>query len=121
MIDRVLAAAAQGDADAMGATYADDIVVEFPFATPPVRLEGRAAVIERLRAALQAFRISVAPHTIHRVDDTTVVVEADGHGTYVPTGKRYDNRYVIVYTFRDGLISGQREYFNPLAATEAMS
>ncbi len=121
MIDRVLGSAAQGDAEAMGAAYTDDVVVEFPFATPPVRLEGRAAVVERLRTALQAFRISVAPQTVHRVDDATVVVEADGHGTYVPTGKRYRNRYVIVYTFRDGLISGQREYFNPLAAAEVMS
>ena len=49
-------------------------------------------------------------------DPDELVVEAEATGTYTPNGAGYENRYVIVYGFRDGRICRQREYYNPLAA-----
>lgn len=120
LIERLLAAASLGDAVAMAEQYTEDVLVEFPYADPPAHIAGKDAAIRRLSAAFKAFSISVIPQVIHRVDDATVIVEGSGTGTYLPTGHRYDNSYVIVYTFRDGLISGQREYFNPVPVARAV-
>jgi uncharacterized protein len=106
-----------GDAAGQMAHYTDDLVLEFPFADPPKRIEGKDVVQPYLTAALGLFELDLRVVEVHdTVDPDELIVEAAATGTYTPNGAPYENRYVIVYRFRDGLICSQREYYNPLAA-----
>jgi len=107
----------EGDAPAQMAHCTDDFVLEFPFADPPKRLEGKAVVEPYLTNAFGLFDLDLRVVEVHEtVDPDELIVEAAATGTYLPNGADYENRYVIVYGFRDGLICRQREYYNPLAA-----
>jgi uncharacterized protein len=102
--------------------YAEDAVMEFPFAPPgrPGRLEGRAEVHEYLAGYPDQLDVREIGHTIvHRTDDPRVVVtEFSAEGVVVATGKPYATRYIAVLTVRDGQITHHRDYWNPLAFQE---
>lgn len=116
-VDGAVAAINRGDAVRQMTHYTDDLVLEFPFADPPKQLEGKDVVEPYLVAALGAFTLDLRVVEVHEtVDPDELVVEAAATGTYTPNGASYENRYVIVYRFRDGRICHQREYYNPLAA-----
>jgi uncharacterized protein len=109
-----------GDAAAQMAHYTDDLVLEFPFADPPKRMQGKDVVLPYLTNALALFELDLRVVEVHETTDPDeVVVEAAATGTFVPNGAPYENRYVIVYGFRDGRICRQREYYNPLEAQRA--
>jgi uncharacterized protein len=112
-----VAAINAGDAAGQMTHYTDDLVLEFPFADPPKRLESKAVVEPYLTTALGLFTLDLRVVEVHETTDPDeLIVEAAATGTYTPNGAPYENRYVIVYGFRDGLICRQREYYNPLAA-----
>ena len=112
-----VAAINAGDAAAQMGHYTDDLVLEFPYADPPKRMQGKDVVLPYLANALALFELDLRVVEVHETTDPDeVVVEAAATGTFVPNGAPYENRYVIVYGFRDGLICRQREYYNPLAA-----
>jgi ketosteroid isomerase-like protein len=112
-----------GDAAAQAAMYAEDAVLEFPFAPPgvPQRLEGRAA-IGRLLAALgrqasgAGMRVDegASQVVVHETGDPEVIVaEVDACGEVAATGARFRRRYVQVYRVRDGAIVSMRDYWGP--------
>ena len=116
-VQGAVAAINAGDAAGQMTHYTDDLVLEFPFADPPKRLESKAVVEPYLTTALGLFTLDLQVVEIHETTDPDeLIVEAAATGTYTPNGAPYENRYVIVYGFRDGLICRQREYYNPLAA-----
>jgi len=116
-VQAAVAAINAGDAAAQMTHYTDDLVLEFPFADPPKRLESKAVVEPYLTTALGLFTLDLRVVEVHETTDPDeLIVEAAATGTYTPNGAPYENRYVIVYGFRDGLICRQREYYNPLAA-----
>jgi ketosteroid isomerase-like protein len=116
------AAIGRGDADGQVAHYTDDAVMEMPFIDPPAITQGKEAIRERLTGAFTVFRFEL---TIERVteclDPDELVLEFTSTGTVTTTGKPYGNRYIARFEFRDGKICFQREYFNPNAATSALS
>jgi ketosteroid isomerase-like protein len=121
-IQRVFAAVSAGDADAQVANYTEDITLEFPFTDPPTIVEGRAAVHERLTNAFKVFQFTLALTGVHPcVDADEFIVEFIGSGTYLPNGAPYENRYIAVFGFRDGMIYRQREYFDPTQAAKSAS
>ncbi|WP_404369575.1 nuclear transport factor 2 family protein [Corallococcus coralloides] len=103
------------------ALFADDAVVEFPYAPSlgrPSRLEG-----------IEAIRAYFAPITKHfqgltftdvrrypGVDSTTGWLEVHGAATLHPGNIPYEQDYVMRVQVRDGRIVHYREYWNPLAA-----
>jgi uncharacterized protein len=101
-----------------------DGTVEFPFAPDgyPQRLNGRAAVAEYLRDFTEHIDLhAVTSRTVHQtLDPDVVVLELEVDGTAVRTGRPYRLRYVWVVTARDGEIVSFRDYWSPLAATEAL-
>jgi ketosteroid isomerase-like protein len=116
-LEAAVAAINAGDAAGQMAHYTDDLVLEFPFADPPKRLEGKDVVLPYLTNALGLFALDLRVVEVHETTDPDeLIVEAAATGTYTPNGAPYENGYVIVYGFRDGLICRQREYYNPLAA-----
>ncbi|MFE5890140.1 nuclear transport factor 2 family protein [Streptomyces sp. NPDC002285] len=99
--------------------WADDGVMEFPFAPPdwPERLEGREAVAAYMRDYPDHIDLHGFPDLrIHETTDAgTIVVEMRGVGRMVETGGPFDMTYIAVVTVQDGRFTSYRDYWNPLA------
>jgi ketosteroid isomerase-like protein len=104
---------------------ADDVVAEFPFAPQgsPRRLEGREALYEYLRKYPSVINLRSIPHlrTYSTDDPNVAIAEWSASGEVLTNGNAYEMSYATFVTFKDGLIVNYREYWNPLAFTQAMS
>lgn len=112
-----------GDIPGWVGLWAEDGVMEFPFAPPewPRRLEGREAVADYMRPYPDHIDLHDFPEADLRIHQTadprTLVAEMRATGRLVRTGDPHDMAYVAVVTFdADGLITAYRDYWNPLAA-----
>jgi ketosteroid isomerase-like protein len=119
---------ALGDALAPEATrfldmFAEDGVMEFPYAPPGgvPRLEGRAALAAYLPkvAGMITFEHMTAAQ-VHRADGGVYVLEFEAVGRGVATGEPYEQRYVSVIKLADGHIVHYRDYWNPLVALRTL-
>ncbi|MER6336210.1 nuclear transport factor 2 family protein [Streptomyces tendae] len=110
------------DIDGWVGQWADDGVMEFPFAPEgrPRRLEGRAAVAAYMRHYPDHIDLHDFPELrVHETTDArTVVVEMRGVGRLVRTGAPFDMTYIAVVTVEDGRFTSYRDYWNPLALLE---
>ena len=121
-IERAFAGIAEFSADKMLEHYTDDLVLEMPYAEPPVTLVGKPTILRYLRGAFKVFQFSIDITDVHELDDPTMLIlEYTSKGTVTTTGKVYANRYVGVYWFRDGKICRVREYFNPALTAQALA
>lgn len=115
----------KGDTAAFADLWAEDGVLEFPFAQPgaPRRLDGRAAVREYLKGYPDVLDIREIPEPVVHVttDPEVVVAEFTANGVVVPTGKAYSMSYIAVITVRDGEIRHYRDYWSPAAAADVLS
>ena len=112
-----------GDADAVVAHYTDDYVMELPYAYPdkPDRTEGKEAVRQRLVGAFKVFRFTLhITEAYPCVDPDLLIAEYTSEGEVIPSGRRYSNRYIGLWRFRDGKVCFTREYLNPEAAKAAL-
>lgn len=104
--------------------WAEDGVLEFPFAGPgyPKRVDGRDAIREYLRDYPNLLDIrEVVAKTVHETaDPAVVVVELTVAGMVVASGKPYELSYIAVITVEDGEIRHYRDYWSPLAAAEIL-
>ncbi len=104
--------------------WAEDGVLEFPFAGPgyPKRVEGREAIREYLRDYPNLLDIrEIKAKTVHETaDPAVVVVEFTVAGVVVATQKPYELSYIAVITVAGGEIRTYRDYWSPLAAAEVL-
>ncbi|MFH8770299.1 MULTISPECIES: nuclear transport factor 2 family protein [unclassified Streptomyces] len=102
--------------------WAEDGVMEFPFAPPgwPARLEGREAVAAYMRDYPDHIDLHGFPDLrIHRTTrPETIVVEMRGVGRLVGTGSPFDMTYIAVVSVQDGRFTSYRDYWNPLAVQQ---
>ncbi|MEU7606642.1 nuclear transport factor 2 family protein [Streptomyces sp. NPDC041003] len=100
--------------------WADDGVMEFPFAPPgwPEQLEGRKAIAAYMRDYPDHIDLHDFPDVriLESTDPGTIVVEMRGVGRLVATDGPFDMRYIAVVTVQDGRFTTYRDYWNPLAA-----
>ncbi|WP_029115989.1 nuclear transport factor 2 family protein [Mycobacterium sp. URHB0044] len=112
------------DVAAFAALWAEDGVLEFPFAAPgyPARVEGRAAVAEYMRGYPDILDIKeIRQLVLHQtVDPEVVVVEFEVAGVVVSSGAPYQMTYIAVITVRNNEIQRYRDYWSPLAAAELL-
>lgn len=112
------------DMAAWAALCAEDVVAEFPFAPEgsPRRIEGRAALHAYLRDYPAVIDVQAIPslHVQAAADPGVAIAEWRATGRVIATGRAYDMRYATFATFRDGLIVGYREYWNPQAFLAAL-
>ena len=103
---------------------ADDVVAEFPFAPQgsPRRLEGREALHEYLRNYPSVIDVRSIPdlRVYPTTDPDVAIAEWSSSGEVLTNGNAYEMRYATFVTFRDGLIVSYREYWDPLAFTQAL-
>ncbi|OLZ63614.1 phenazine biosynthesis protein PhzA/PhzB [Streptomyces sp. IMTB 2501] len=102
--------------------WAEDGVMEFPFAPPgrPGRLEGREAIAAYMRGHPDHIDLHDFPDLrIHRTTEPeTIVVEMRGVGRLAQTGAPFDMTYIAVASARDGRFTSYRDYWNPLAVQQ---
>jgi uncharacterized protein len=122
IVERSFAAISRGDLEGQLESCTDDMVLELPYADPPVRLEGKPAIRLHVGPALEvfSFRLHIT-HVYECVDPDVLLLEYTSEGKVTTTGKPYMNSYIGVIRFRDGLLCSHREYYNPLIAARGLS
>ncbi len=116
-IDRIFALIDAQETDALLDEFADDVVMELPFAPGkmPKRYDGKAAAREFITSVRDAFSsFSMTVDAVHQTaDPNVVVVEHHADGFVAANGRPYDNRYVTFVTFNDaGKVVHWREYYD---------
>jgi uncharacterized protein len=103
--------------------FAEDGVMEFPYALPSSRrVEGREALAAHLEyLAGRVEFLSVSDVVKHETGDPDVcIIEFAGFGRSVATGEPFEQHYVSVVRVRDGHISHYKDYWNPIAVLRTM-
>ena len=124
-VARFLAAVVSPSPGDMADCYADRVIIEMPFAAglTPERLENtREEIRQRFAAGAAARRYTaVRDVRVHETADPDVlVIEYAIDGTRVADGRQFTMRFVMVLTFRDGLIVHSRDYTDPVAGARAL-
>ncbi len=121
LLDHVLSLFGTDRAGELANCYTPDWILELPFADPPVRLEGGQEIGAYLASRLDTFVFTLSLTAVHECLDPDLLVveyESDGHVSH--TGKPYRNTYIALWRFRDGRVSGVKEFPNPMVAAEAL-
>lgn len=105
---------------------ADDLVWELPFAPTlghPARLDGRDQVLGHVGwfiGAVENFRFfDVRIHPGANPLEASAEVKAEG--LIKPTGRLYEQDYVLFVRVENGKLASIREYFDPLRAAVALN
>ena len=124
LVEHALEVLLTKDMAAFADLWAEDGILEFPFAAPgyPPRIEGRAAVADYMRGYPDILDVrEITRKVFHQtLDPDVVIVEFEAAGLVVATGQPYTMRYIAVITVSNSKIQSYRDYWSPLAATEAM-
>lgn len=103
--------------------FAEDGVMEFPYALPgdPERVEGRNALTAYLKGVNDKLSVDRMEHprVIEAADPDTLILEFEGFGQGKATGEPYEQRYLAVIRTKDGRIVRYTDYWNPLALLRA--
>ena len=125
-VERFLAATTSADPGDLADCYAEQVVIEMPFAPAalyPSRIEtGREELRTRFRAgtALRTYQ-RVDRVRIHRTADPAVVItEYDLHGRMAADGEAFTLSFLMVITVREGRIVHTRDYTDPIAGAQAL-
>lgn len=109
----------------LAALYAEDAVVDQPFALPPApaHLEGRAAIDRHFRAAGRGpLELRARDVVVHDTADPEVVVAEFGYdGRVASTGRTFRVANVQVLRIRDGLIVQTCDYHDHPGLARAMA
>lgn len=125
-VERFLTAVVSPAPGDMADCYADQVVIEMPFASglTPSRLETTREEIRQRFAAGAASRryTGLRDVRVHETADPDVLVlEYTLDGTRVGDGgEPFAMTFVMVLTFRDGQIAHSRDYTDPIAGARAL-
>ncbi|WP_433893311.1 nuclear transport factor 2 family protein [Streptomyces sp. CA-111067] len=122
VFERLASLLSSGSWTEIAALYAEDAVVDIPFALPaPDRVEGRAALHERFSTVgARALDITVDNITVHETADPEVIVAAfDYRGRALTTGRAFHVTNLQVLRVRDGLIAASTDYHDHVALAVA--
>jgi ketosteroid isomerase-like protein len=124
VIERLIQGISKGQWLELDKLYAEDAVVEYPFALPgaPARLAGRPA-IRRYFGAVARLPLELKAHHVmlHETGDPEVVIaEYDYDGLVTTTGRSFQVPNIQVSRVRSGQIVTSRDYHNhPVLADAA--
>jgi uncharacterized protein len=100
--------------------FAEDAVFEFLYEFPewPPVIEGRAGLMRAFLPYGDDMRLNSADHLVIHPgkDPRTVVLEYEVHGTFLPTGAPYNNRFASIITIESRKVVHWRDYMDSLAA-----
>jgi len=118
--------AVTGEGVAIADLFAEDGVMEYPFAMPgqPRQLRGRESIRAYFTQAAryrQLFAMDGVDALVRETDDPEVVVaEIEHHGRSLVTGQAYRFRALGVIRVRNGQIVSYQDYMDPIAAARLL-
>jgi ketosteroid isomerase-like protein len=123
-IRELLTLAGAMDVEGIARHLAPDIVMELPYAPPPLprRYDGLSAVLGFQRATAPLFSsFAIEVDRVHVVESGAVVVAEYRSEGVVTAGRRpYRNRYVTVFELDPGgRVRRWREFYDPAAVQTA--
>jgi ketosteroid isomerase-like protein len=123
VIERLLDGIANERWQELHELYAEDAIIEYPFALPtPRRLDGREAIRKYFEAAAK-LPLKLRPRNIcvrETGDPEVVVVQYDYDGLVTGAGKSFQVSNIQVSRIRDGVIASSRDYHNHAVLADAM-
>ena len=103
--------------------WADDAILEFPFAPKnrPSTYRGKKDILTYMSSTTRSIVVdSVAGLKISpMLDPNNIVVELTINGHLKSNGAAYNQQYVTFFEFESGKIKQYREYWNPIVSIEA--
>jgi uncharacterized protein len=124
MLRQALGTRLATDADNFVEMFAQEGVMEFPFAPPGVtaRLVGRPAIAAHLQSLSGDIAFDhMSDPIVHRTHSLDIfVLEFMGFGHGLKTGAPYEQTYISVIELRDGHIIRYRDYWNPLVLLKTL-
>jgi ketosteroid isomerase-like protein len=103
--------------------WADDAILEFPFAPDnrPSVYRGKQDILTYMSSTTKSIVVdSVAGLKISpMLDPDNLVIELAINGHLISNGAIYNQRYVTFFEFESGKIKHYREYWNPVVSIEA--
>jgi ketosteroid isomerase-like protein len=123
-IRELLARAGAIDVEGIARFLAPDIVMELPYAPPPLprRYDGLSAVLGFQRSSATLFSsFAIEVERVHVVEHAAVVVaEYQSAGVVAASGRPYRNHYITVFELdRSDRIRRWREFYDPAAVQAA--
>lgn len=125
VVRRYLDAVGALDLDALADTFADDVVMDLPYAPPgfPRRVEGSDGVI----AFFAGMPDMITPLRFHDYrldaladDPGSIVAQYASDARILATDRPYRNTYISRFQVSDGAITWFAEYFDPVTLVEAL-
>lgn len=113
VVERLITGISTANWDNLSELYAEDAVVEHPYAVDgPGRIEGRSVLHSRFAGVRERpFRLTVHNLVVRQTEDPEVVVaEYDYHVEKPATGELFETANVLVVRVRDGLIVHSRDF-----------
>lgn len=123
VVQRLLAGVAEGPSSQLADLYAEDALVELPFAKPGgLTLRGRAEIRQHfIRAGQAPFRLTPERVVLHEtVDPEVIVAEYDYRGEVLATGRSFVVSNIQVITVRHGLIIASRDFHDHAGLSAAV-
>ncbi|HEY4344989.1 MAG TPA: nuclear transport factor 2 family protein [Parvibaculum sp.] len=103
--------------------WAEDGVLEFPFAPPGrrSRYEGKVDILNYMKAAVGKMKIDTVDYyeVYPMLDPSMVCMEMGLKGHIVATSLPLHQRYVSIFQTGEGKLRHYREYWNPIASMDA--
>ena len=123
LTNQYLALFAQKDWAGFAALWAEDGVLEFPYAPPGRRSRyvGKADIVAYMQGVSGRMTAGgLQYYDVHpMLDPAKVCIEMGLSGTIVATGLPIAQRYVSIVETKGGRIWRYREYWNPIASMDA--
>jgi len=122
VVEALMQGISDGAWDGLHDWYAEDAVVEYPFALPtPTRLEGRQAIKDYFAlAARSPLLLQLRDMVVHETADPEVVVAEWTYDGQAASGRAFQVANIQVTRVRAGQIVSSRDYHNHFVLTEAM-
>jgi ketosteroid isomerase-like protein len=103
--------------------WADDAVLEFPFAPKnrPSIYRGKQDILTYMSSTTRSIvvdsvsKLNISP----MLDPNKIVIELAINGHLISNGATYNQLYVTFFEFESGKIKYYREYWNPIVSIEA--
>jgi uncharacterized protein len=103
--------------------WADDAVVEFPYAPPSLvaRIEGKEAIFNYYKDTPNQFtnwKFTISQF-YETLNPSVILIEWHGNAEILATGQSYDQTYIGYLQMKDNKIVYYKEYWNPIIVLEA--
>lgn len=124
VFERFIDLSAKSAYDELADLFAEDAVIEMPFAPPgfPTTSQGREVFRARFASVRDLWTTErIDPVIVYDTTDPDVIIaEVTLHQRLIKTGTAFSASYIMIMTIRNGEIVHSRDYSNPLASAKAL-